>query len=405
MEFNCKAINLKPANRTFPIKLTQKGERALRKGHPWIFESSIAKQPGDISTGGVCIIFSRNDNKYLGLGLYDADSPIRIKVLFSGKKRQFDPDFLLEKLSLARQERSALFAHTNAYRWIHGENDQMPGLIIDQYADVTVIKLYSAIWWPYLDSIVSAIVAIQNPVAVVLRLARSLKEKKELKDGSVIFGQLEDPVVQFKEYGVLFSANVIEGHKTGYFLDHRWNRGEIGRLAKGKSVLDVFSYAGGFSVHALVGGARKVVSIDISKAALLLAHENAALNKNFKNHETRAGDAFELMKEAIKNRETYDIVVIDPPSFAKSKEDRERALNAYDRLAKLSIQLVAPKGILMTASCSSRISSDDFFETIESALERSNRTFSILNKTFHDVDHPIGFKEGAYLKSGYYQIK
>ena len=218
----------------------------------------------------------------------------------------------------------------------------------------------------------------------------------------ILFGELENEVVPFIEHGVNFSANVIKGHKTGYFLDHRNNRKRVGELSNGKTVLDVFSYAGGFSVHALANGAKEVTSLDISKQALAIAIENGKLNTFSGKHHTLAGDAFELLQQLIKAHKTFDVVVIDPPSFAKSKKEIEMAKKKYHQLAQLGVQLTARGGMLMLAACSSRISAETFFDINKRVLKAQSRAFTVLNTTQHDIDHPISFPEGAYLKTGYY---
>jgi 23S rRNA (cytosine1962-C5)-methyltransferase len=197
---------------------------------------------------------------------------------------------------------------------------------------------------------------------------------------------------------------VIKGHKTGYFLDHRDNRKRVGELSKGKTVLDVFSYAGGFSVHALANQAKEVTSLDISKQALELAVENGKLNDYSGKHITIAGDAFTEIKTLIQSGKKYDVVVIDPPSFAKQQSEIYLAQKKYSQLAKLGEKLTAINGMLVLASCSSRILADSFFDINKQALKSSNRQYKLVLKTQHDSDHPIGFPEGAYLKCGYYQF-
>jgi 23S rRNA (cytosine1962-C5)-methyltransferase len=318
-----------------------------------------------------------------------------------------DSNFFSEKINRAFSLRLELLeTKTNSYRLLFGENDGFPGFIADLYADVLVVKLYSAIWFPYFETILKHLIALTSCSCVVLRLSRNLEGKAALgfKDGQVIYGELKNEVVKFVEHGVQFSANVIKGHKTGYFLDHRANRRRVGDLSGGKTVLDVFAYTGGFSVHALAGGATQVRSLDISKQALEVAKENAKLNVHTGIHKTILGDAFELMKKLIREQTTFDIVVIDPPSFAKSKKEIEVAKKKYSELAQLGAQLTASGGTLVLASCSSRISSEDFFRINKSTLKKQPRLFSVVLTTDHDSDHPVTFPEGAYLKCGYYQF-
>ena len=197
---------------------------------------------------------------------------------------------------------------------------------------------------------------------------------------------------------------MISGHKTGYFLDHRHNRKRVGELANGKKVLDIFAYAGGFSVHALSGNAKQVISLDISKQALEMAKKNVALNFAEARHQTLAVDAFEGMESFIHQGKKFGLIVVDPPSFAKSEKEISGALHSYSRLAKLAIQLVEQNGILLLASCSSRVKAEDFFELMTQELKQSGRSYSELERSTHDVDHPIGFPEGAYLKSIYFKL-
>ena len=388
------------------IKLKPAAERMVKKGHPWVFENSITKQSGEAKAGDLAIIYDNKKNKFLACGLYDPKSPIRIKLLQYHKPSSIDSAWFLEKIHAAFEIRRPLFqTNTNSYRLIYGENDGLPGLIADVYHDVLVMKLYSAIWFPYLDLIVPHLLNLNQCKTIVLRLSRSLQNSDtdhNFKDGQILFGTLENEVVIFKEHGLNFSANVVHGHKTGYFLDHRENRRKVGELAKNKKVLDVFSYAGGFSVHALAGGATEVTSIDISAKALEMARQNAALNPHQGKHTTLAVDAFEGMETLIQQGRQFDLVIIDPPSFAKRESEVEIAKKQYAKLARFGAKLVGPEGTILLASCSSRIKAEVFFQISEEAIQATGKHFKLIEKTFHDVDHPITFPEGAYLKAGYY---
>lgn len=390
------------------VKLNAKGEQFVLKGHPWVFSNSIAKINTDAQSGDLAIIFSKNKNRVIGLGLYDANSPIRIKMLHSSiEKVDINAIFFQKKIEEAYKKRQALLkTNTNSYRLLFGENDGFPGLIADVYASVLVVKIYSEIWLPYLETIIPNLQKIANAETVVVRLSRHLENSKlhQLKNGEVVYGTLEKEVVQFIEYGVNFSANVIKGHKTGYFLDHRANRKQVGKWSKNKTVLDVFSYAGGFSVHALANEAKEVTSLDISKQALQIAIENGKLNSYSGTHKTIAGDAFEELKKLIENKVTFDVVVIDPPSFAKQASEVALAKKKYAQLAALGEKLTAKNGMLVLASCSSRVNYQAFFDVNSQQLTSTARRFKILLKTQHDIDHPIAFTEGAYLKCGYYRF-
>lgn len=398
----------KPKPQVLALKLTVKGERSVRTGHPWIFSESIEKVSKGGVAGDIAIIFSHSRNKAIGVGLYDPDSPIVIKMLHHEGGAKLDEAFFKDKIQRAFAIRAALLeTETNSYRLLFGENDGFPGFIADVYANVLVVKLYSAIWLPFLETLFKLLIGISNTETAVLRLSRNLQQKKDfpLAEGTIVYGELPNETIVFKEHGVNFSANVIKGHKTGYFLDHRDNRRRLGVLSKGKTVLDVFSYAGGFSVHALAKGAKAVTSLDISEQALELAKANAALNRPVGTHLTLAGDAFEVLKQLIQEHKRYDVVVIDPPSFAKRQKEVTVAKKKYAQLAQLGEKLTAKGGLLVLASCSSRISATDFFDLNKDVLQKQSRNFSVQLKTSHDLDHPVTFPEGAYLKCGYYKFE
>ena len=390
------------------VKLNAIGEQHVLKGHPWVFSDSIVKIKDDAKSGDLAIVFGKNKNKVIGLGLYDANSPIRIKIIHnSNEKAEVNVDFFQLKIEDAFAKRSDLLrTNTNSYRLLFGENDGFPGLIADVYAEVLVVKIYSEIWLPYLETIIPSLQKTSKAKTIVVRLSRSLEQSKlhDLQNGEVVYGTLENQVVAFVEHNVNFSANVIKGHKTGYFLDHRANRKQVGEWSKNKTVLDVFSYAGGLSVHALYNGATEVTSLDISKQALAIALENGKLNDYRGTHKTIAGDAFEELKKMIKNKTTFDVVVIDPPSFAKQASEIDLAKKKYSQLAKLGEQLTAKNGLLVLASCSSRVTSQAFLDINSQTLASSNRKYKVVLKTQHDSDHPVSFPEGAYLKSAYYRF-
>ncbi len=391
------------------VKLNAKGEQFVVKGHPWVFSNSIVKINDDAKTGDLAIIFSKNKNKVIALGLFDANSPIRIKIIHNSQdKVEVNSAFFHHKIENAFAIRQPLLqTNTNSYRLLFGENDGFPGLIADVYDKVLVVKLYSEIWLPYIETIIPSLQQISKAETVVIRLSRSLENSSnhQLKDGDVIYGELHNEVVEFVEHDVKFSAHVIKGHKTGYFLDHRANRKQVGEWSKNKTVLDVFSYAGGFSVHALYNGAKEVTSLDISKQALEVAVQNGKLNDYTGIHKTIAGDAFEALKQLIKDKKTFDVVVIDPPSFAKQASEIDLAKKKYAQLAQLGEQLTAKNGLLVLASCSSRVVPKAFFDINKQVLLDSNRIFNLILKTGHDIDHPVTFPEGEYLKCGYYRFQ
>ena len=391
------------------VKVKQKAERMIRKEHPWIFDESITKLSQEGQAGDLAIIYDQKKNKFLAIGLYDPHSPIRIKVLQSKKPATINEQWFEEKITVAKSKRASLLqTDTNSYRLIYGENDGLPSLVADVYDKVLVLKLYSAIWLPYLEILLPLLQTSSNVETIVLRLSRQLQQlldPDDYSDGQLLVGNLPEEEIIFREHGLQFSANVIHGHKTGYFLDHRHNRKRVGELATNKTVLDVFAYAGGFSVHALAGGAQFVSSLDISGPALEMAKKNVALNQlDDSKHKIIKGDAFKVMEEMVREKVKFDLVIVDPPSFAKKDSEKITALQKYRRLTRLAVQICNPQGIILMASCSSRVTAEDFFSLNREEMSKSRKNYIELESHLHDVDHPIGFPEGAYLKAIYFQI-
>jgi 23S rRNA (cytosine1962-C5)-methyltransferase len=368
--------------------------------------------------GDLAVIFDA-DRKFVAMALYDPESPIQFKILHVGKPTKIDDAWWVDTFRRALGVRQGFLddpdADHLAYRIINGENDGLGGFVVDRYADTLVIKLYSAAWIPHLSRLTRLLLDVTGCGSAVLRLARNLQAEKRsadlfgLSDGDVIAGSLPDGPVQFTEGGLLFEADVRSGQKTGHFLDQRANRILVGEMARGRDVLDVFASTGGFSVHAAAGGARSVHSVDISSPTIAAAERNMALNTRLEavancDFTTEVGDAFEVMVQLARAEKDYDIVVVDPPSFAQRQANVDGAVRAYTRLTHLALRLVRPGGVLMQASCSSRVPADLFFDTVLDAAEDAGRSLREIAHTGHDVDHPIGFREGAYLKAGFWTV-
>ncbi len=393
-----------PGKRNMAVHVKPAAIRALREGHPWVFEDSIRDVSFEGQTGDLAVIFDEKD-RFAAVGLYDPHSSIRIKVLQHDTPAKIGRNWFRDVLQRAATHRNALQAtgDTNGYRLVHGENDGLPGLIVDRYADTLVVKVYSSAWLPHLRDILPELVAVQPCSRLVLRLSRNLQETPALlgglADGQVIYGSALEGTVTFYENGLPFQANVREGHKTGFFFDQRENRKRVRDIAEG-SVLDVFAYSGGFSVYAAAGGATSVLSVDVSQPALATAKRNMALNVEHGTvtdvaHNTMEADAFEALNDLHLQRKKFNVVVIDPPAFATSQRDVDGALRAYAKLAELGSQLVTNGGWLVMASCSSRVVPKVFFQTVNQAAPvKLIETI----KTGHALDHPIGFPEGEYLK-------
>lgn len=397
----------KPSGKRIALRLQPAVERAIRHGHPWLFENGIKQQSQDGRSGDLAVIFDRK-RRFLAIGLYDPASPIRVRILARGKPTQIDAAWFLGQLQTAAALRAPLLqTNTTGYRLLHGENDGLPGLIIDRYDSTFVLKLYTTAWMPHLPQILRGLITISQPERIVLRLSRFVQRQTDslygFTEGQLLLGKPLDGPVRFLENGLVFAADVVQGQKTGFFLDQRDNRAKVERLAAGKRVLNVFAYTGGFSLYAARGGANEVVSLDISKPALSDAVQNFALNQANQQiaaakHALLAGDAFEEMKRLVANGRSFNMVIIDPPAFAKRQDEVEGAMAAYGRLLRLGLRLLQPGGILVMASCSSRISADSFFGLVHRVAREVKRPLQEIERTGHALDHPIGFPEGAYLK-------
>lgn len=347
------------------------------------------------------MVYDRS-NRFLAVSLWDAESPIRLRILHVGKPRRIDSSFWREIITVALARRVGVAdQETNGLRWIYGENDGLPGLIVDGYAQTLVIKLYSAAWFPWLEDIKAQLVDLLSPERIVLRLSRNTSPAKHLRDGSILSGSKPaDPVV-FCESGIFFRADVLKGQKTGFFLDQRENRRRMESLSKNRTVLNAFAYSGGFSLYAARGGARHVTSIDQSPHALAELQENWRLNGNVPSirncrHEEVQADVFAWLPD---RKDAFELVVIDPPSLASRKSDREKALQAYQQLARGGLGITKKDGHLVCCSCSSHVSRDDFIGLTKKALAGSSRRAEVIDFTGHAPDHPRGIPELDYLKA------
>jgi 23S rRNA (cytosine1962-C5)-methyltransferase len=387
------------------LRLTAAAESIVRGGHPWVFAKSVREQNRPGKTGELAILFDRNDC-FLAVGLFDETSPIRVRVLHAGKPQRLDPAWWQMHFAETLALRKNLFGpETNGFRLVNGENDRWPGLVLDQYDTTRVLKIYTAVWLSRLDEMGDL---MKGDGRLVLRLSRNIQKQAVdafgLKDGQLLHGEAITGPVIFLENGLRFEADVLRGQKTGFFLDQRENRRQVELLAQGRSILNLFSYSGGFSLYAARGGAASVCSLDISEHALAAARRNFALNQDQPSvsgcrHETLQADAFLWLRQDPER--CFDLIILDPPSLAKRDSEKEDAKAAYAKLIEASIARLSKNGILAAASCSARVSADEFFNLARSAAQKSGRKFNELQTTRHAPDHPATFPEGEYLKCIY----
>lgn len=399
---------LRPPSATrLAVRVTPDALRHIRAGHPWVYESSITSITEGGHPGDLAVIFGE-DRQFVAIGLYDPSSPIRLKILHAGRPRPIDRAFWLDRLTVALHARDELRrgGRTTGFRWVHGENDALPGLVVDVYERTAVVKLYSTAWVAHLAEVVPAMVEAGRVDDVVLRLSRAVQGAGAgpLHEGDALHGEVPSGPVLFTEHGLAFEADVVHGQKTGHFLDQRENRQRVRALASGARVLDVFAATGGFSVYAAAGGATHVTSLDISAPTLAVAERNMAHNDGIPAvracvHETLQQDAFQALRDLAAARRRFDLVVIDPPSFAQRQSNVDKALRAYRQLTEAGLAVLADGGRLVQASCSSRVRPDELVATMTRGAQLAGWDLNIRERTGHPADHPIGFPEGEYLKA------
>jgi 23S rRNA (cytosine1962-C5)-methyltransferase len=375
-------------------------EQSLQRFHPWVFSGAIKKIDGRVEEGDVVEVVS-NQNEFLAMGHVQIGS-IAVRI-FSFEKVEPDFNFWKGKLDRALDVRKKLGLidndQTNVFRLVHGEGDGLPGLIVDFYNGTAVMQAHSAGMFVIRDIIAKALKEVLGDrlVAVYDKSEKTVPFKAGLdaKDGYLI-GQSE--VFEVQEYGNRFKVDWVEGQKTGFFVDQRENRRLVQEYSNGRSVLNMFCYSGGFSFYAMRGGAKLVHSVDSSAKAIELTNENVKLNfPGDTRHEAFVADCFDYMDQ---NKDKYDLIILDPPAFAKHRGALPQALKGYKRLNLKAFQQIAPGGILFTFSCSQVVTKDKFREAVFSAAAISGRKVRILNQLVQPADHPVDMyhPEGEYLK-------
>ena len=379
----------------FPKVILKSGkEKSIQRRHPWIFSGAVYGVSRELNDGEMVDVVD-SKNIHLGTGYFSDKGSIVVRILTFGEE-PFSDTFWKDKLQSAWYLRTQLldFEVTNAFRVIHGEGDGIPGLIIDYYDKNWVIQAHSTGIFLQMEQIAEAIKA-NFPAHCETIYCKSSGTLPNTGTDYFLVGTKAETVA--KENNILFSVNWVEGQKTGFFLDQRENRKLLGQFSKGKKVLNTFCYTGGFSIYAMSAGAELVTSVDISQKAVDLAASNMELNFPNANHKAVADDVFNFMKE---NHQIYDVIVLDPPAFAKSIKSKHTATQAYKRLNIAGLKALAPNGILFTFSCSQVIDDVLFYNTVAAAAIETGRNIRVLHKLEQGPDHPtnIYHPEGHYLK-------
>ena len=376
-------------------------EASVSRRHPWVFSGAVASREGDGSDGRAEVLDSAGNS--MALGAYSPHSQI-VARLWSFDGRAPDVDLFRERFATARRLRfEVLPAETTGYRAVNSEGDRCPGVLVDVFGEVAVIELLTEGTERWREDLELAAREIFTPGRLVVRQTGAERDR-----GSKVSARSEDfTPVPFLENGLRFIADVSSGQKTGFYLDQRENRARLRSLAGGKSVLDLFSYSGAFSISGLAGGARRAVDVDSSDAALSLAGEHRRVNGfPVEAADFVRADVFEDLRRRAAAREVWDIVVCDPPAFAKKRGDLSRAARGYQDVNRLAMSLVAPGGWLLTCSCSGLLSSDLFQKIVFSASLEAGRPFALVARRGAGADHPVSLDcpEGEYLK-GFWLVR
>ena len=382
------------------VFLKPKKEESLLRFHPWVFSGAIQSFEGQPEEGDLVEVYGAND-RYLGIGHFQIGS-IAVRIL-SFQQQEIDQAFWENRIRIAYELRKTLrltaSAHNNTYRLVHGEGDNLPGLVIDMYAHTAVMQAHSVGMHLARHQIAEALKQILGDTLqnIYYKSEATLPYKANLgsEDGYLLGGDVEDIAL---ENGLRFCVDWQKGQKTGFFVDQRENRSLLEHYAKGRAVLNMFCYTGGFSFYAMRGGAKVVHSVDSSAKAIALTNKNVSLNfPGDPRHQAFAEDAFKYLEHMGSN---YDLIILDPPAFAKHKDVLRNALQGYRKLNAIAFEKIKPGGILFTFSCSQVVSKEHFRLAVFSAAAQSGRSVRILHQLTQPADHPVNIyhPEGEYLK-------
>ncbi len=368
-------------------------------GHPWLYADAVPAISG-ARTGDLVTLLGAGRRK-LGEALYDADSPIALRVLATRRSEPAGPALWHRRIADAWALRHAVLdlRNTDAFRVLHGEGDRLPGVVVDHYAGFLIIKLDTPAWLPHLADLTAVLSDICRPRGIFFK---GLTGERGDQAHRVLAGEDPPEHIAVREHGMQLLVDVRRGQKTGLFLDQRDNRHLVRQVARGRRVLNLFAYTGGFSLAAALGGATHVTTVDVAKGAVAGARTNFVANDlDPEAHAFVAADAFEHLAACAADDQTFDLVIVDPPSFAPRRQALAAAEAAYARLNAAAIRQVRPGGLVACASCSSHVPMDMFLNTIlREASRQARRTLRILEVRHEPADHPspLHFPEGRYLK-------
>lgn len=380
-------------------------EHILSHKHPWIFSQALLPLPKEIPSGSLCDVYSSDKQKIFARGYLNHTSQIAVRILTRDQKEEINQEFFENRLRelMAIRERFIDTKQTNAFRVVFGESDNMPGLIIDKYADVYVLQIHTLGMNLLKPVIVEAMASVLKPKTIFERSDVGVRKLEGLSDMPVgiLFGEPIKGEIEILENGISMGVNVIEGQKTGMFLDQRENRKALQKYVTGKRVLNCFCYTAGFSLYAALAGAKETVNIDVSAQALETAKRNFERNHlNPTKHQFLDKDVFNALEDFAKQKEKFDVIILDPPAFVKNQKSLKKGLSGYLFINERALGLLPKGGILVSSSCSAHVTDEMFAKTLSMAAAKANCSLKAIEIRHQPIDHPfnVNFPEGKYLK-------
>lgn len=398
--------------REYPtVNISEKAEASVRAGHPWVYEDEIRAVNGNVCDGGLTDVLTQR-GKYLGTGFYNSASKIRVRIVSTNTNDRFDEGFWRRRVAYALDYRMTVMGNDfNCSRLIFGEADGLPGLTADLFGSVLVCQVACLGTELIKDSIYTLMREELAKRGVILtaiyeRNDLALREKEGLERFKGFFWGEGDGVAYITENGIKYRVDYIEGQKTGFFLDQKYNRAAVGRIAKGKTVLDCFTHTGAFALNAAAAGAAHVTAVDVSEDALKSARANACLNGLEDRMDFLKADVFELFTQWEKGKKEYDFIILDPPAFTKSSATVGKAIGGYREINRRAMKLLPRGGYLATCSCSHFMTDNLFCKMLKSAAEEASVSLKQIERRTQSPDHPIMWSvpETDYLKFYIFQI-
>ncbi len=379
-------------------------DKRVRNGHLWIYQGEIGIIGIDVKAGDIVEVLD-NRGRFIGMGYYNSASQMAVRIL-SREREPIDASFFRRRIIQAIEYRKRVKPNATCYRLIFGEGDLLPGLIVDRFEDFLVVQFLTMGMEVNREIIINLLIELCNPRGIIERSDTSVRHLEELPErAGCIYGEAPSTLT-ITDNGLKFQVDLLEGQKTGYFLDQSANRAALSNYCQGKTVLDCFCHIGSFAIHAASYGAKSVLGIDISQEAVNLATENATINNLSNNCSFKTANAFDFLREQVAQKAEYDLIILDPPAFTKSKQTVERAVRGYKEINLRALKMLPAGGILVTCSCSHHMNSELFWEIINTAAVDAKRQIRLLERRTQSLDHPIlvGVPETEYLKCLIFEV-